>query len=184
MAMKNADGENDGKVKHQTDERADNMADDQVAPLAQRFLWVDTERGLNRLIVGLMVVCAVLFLLDFIIHRHIKVPGEELYGFHAIVGFASFTVVVMGAKMLRLVIRRNENYYGDSSVDNEAYPESGTQKLTHASWSGDSVADLKDQMLGTSTTGSQATDELAKDKQNSGNQISDGKKSSSKSKPQ
>ena len=123
-------------------------SDDVVAPLARRFLWVDNRSGLNRLIIGLIVLCVFLFAMDFIWHRHTKVPGEEFYGFHAIAGFVSFTVIVLGARLLRVLIRRDETYYGADGVDSEDYPESGTQQLSHSQWRPDSVSDLKEQMLG------------------------------------
>ncbi len=123
---------------------------DKVAPLARHFLWVDTQSGLNRLIIGLIILCVFLFAMDFVWHRHVKVPGEGFYGFHAIAGFVSFTVIVLGAKTLRLLIRRDETYYGEKSVDGEEYPDIDSQRVDHADWSGDSVADLKEQMLGKS----------------------------------
>jgi len=132
-------------IKDSKDQAA---ATDEVAPLARHFLWVDTSSGLNRLIIGLIVLCVFLFAMDFVWHRHVKVPGEEFYGFHAIAGFVSFTVIVLGAKTLRLLIRRDESYYGENSVDGEAYPESGTQRVEHADWQSDSLSDLKDQITG------------------------------------
>jgi len=126
-----------------------NDSNEEVAPLARRFLWVDTKSGLNRLIIGLIVLCIFLFAMDFVWHRHVKVPGEEFYGFHAIAGFVSFTVIVLGAKTLRLLIRRDESYYGESSVDGEdSYPEAGTERIEHAQWTPDSFSDLTSQMLG------------------------------------
>lgn len=122
--------------------------DDQVAPLARHFLWVDTSSGLNKLIIGLLVLCVFLFAMDFVWHRHVKVPGEDFYGFHAIAGFVSFTVIVLGARLLRVLIRRDESFYGVDSVDGEEYPEQGTVRVNHADWSGDSLGTLKDQMLG------------------------------------
>lgn len=136
--------------KNDADQPVVAEADDSVnvAPLARRFLWVDTRSGLNRLIFGLITLCVFLFAMDFVWHRHVKVPGEEFYGFHAIAGFVSFTVIVLGAKTLRLLIRRDESYYGADSVDGEVYPDTDTERLEHAQWSGDSVSQLKDQMLG------------------------------------
>lgn len=127
-----------------------NDSKDDVAPLARHFLWVDTRSGLNRLIIGLIVLCIFLFAIDFVHHRHTKVPGEEFYGFHAIAGFLSFTVIVLGARALRVLIRRDESYYGSGSVDSEDYPEAGTSRVQHKDWSGDSVHDLKAQILGKS----------------------------------
>jgi len=122
--------------------------EEEVAPLARRFLWVDTKSGLNRLIIGLIVLCIFLFAMDFVWHRHVKVPGEDFYGFHAIAGFVSFTVIVLGARLVRVLIRRDERFCGVDSVDGEEYPEQGTVRVNHADWSGDSLGTLKDQMLG------------------------------------
>lgn len=122
--------------------------DDNIAPLARHFLWVDTRRGVQKLIIGLMVLCAFLFAMDFIWHRHVKVPGEELYGFHAIAGFVSFTVIVLGAKMLRVFIRRDENFYAPHGVDAEEYPLQGTERLQHEDYRTDSLATLSAEILG------------------------------------
>lgn len=122
-----------------------------VAKLARYLTWVETTSGVKRLVTGLIVLSAVLFLLDFVWHRHIKVPGEELYGFHAIVGFAAFTVIVVGAKTLRRLIRRDESFYAPHSVDAEEYPEDGTERTQHGNQRQDSVSTLLSDMLGRET---------------------------------
>lgn len=124
------------------------MNTDKHAPLAKKLLWVDTSRGVNRLIIGLIVLSIFLFAMDFIWHRHVKVPGEELYGFHAIAGFVSFTVIVLLARLLRVIIKRDESFYAPFGVDAEEYPDAGTNKLDHADWEGDSLSSLRDEMLG------------------------------------
>lgn len=131
--------------------------DENVAPLARHFLWVDTRKGVKKLIIGLLVLCAFLFAMDFIWHRHVKVPGEELYGFHAIAGFVSFTVIVLGAKMLRVFIRRDEDFYAPHGVDAEEYPLQGTQRLQHEQFDADSLATLRAQMLGRETASASST---------------------------
>lgn len=121
---------------------------DSVAPLARRFLWTDTASGVNRLIIGLAVLCLVLFAVDLVHHRHTKVPGEEFTGFHAIAGFVSFTVIVVGARLLRVLIRRDESFYAPYGVDAEEYPEAGTQRLNHEQRPADSLHTLRDELLG------------------------------------
>lgn len=103
---------------------------DVAAPLARFFLWADSPRAVQRLIVGLGALCVVLFLFDIVWHRHAYVPGEGLWGFHAIAGFVSFTLIVLGAKALRTVIGRDERYYGASAIDGEDYPERGLERLS------------------------------------------------------
>lgn len=103
----------------------------QLPRMARRFLWADDMGAVERVILGLGVLCVVLFLLDFIVHRHTYVPGEGFPGFYAIVGFIAFTLIVLGATQLRRVILRNENYYAPFSVDAEEYPEQGLEKTAH-----------------------------------------------------
>jgi len=65
------------------------------------------------------------------------VPGEAITGYHAVVGFIAFTLIVLGAKLLRVFIRRDESYYAPNSVDAEFYPDAGLERLTHG---GDAVS--------------------------------------------
>jgi|GEM_PF-1272922 len=115
-------------------------ADDIAAPLARAFLWVDSPLAVQRLILGLGALCAFLFLFDLFWHRHAYVPGEGLWGYYAIAGFVSFTVIVLGAKALRTVIRRDEDYYGSTAIDAESYPESGLAQV--AAGDGEEAAGL------------------------------------------
>lgn len=135
-----------------TPDKDSTAADDAVAPLARHFLWVDTRRGVQKLILGLMALCAVLFALDFVWHRHVKVPGEELYGFHAIAGFLSFTVIVLGARLLRVFIRRDEDFYAPYGVDAEEYPDAGTCQVTHDQRTEATLSTLKEELMGRRNT--------------------------------
>lgn len=102
--------------------------DDVVAPLARHLLWLEAPLGLHKLIRVLMYLCGFLFLFDIFWHRHAYVPGEGLWGFHAIAGFVAFTLIVLGAKKLRTFIKRDETYYAPYGVDAEAYPEAGLER--------------------------------------------------------
>lgn len=73
----------------------------------------------------LVGVCALLFLIDFIVHRHAYAPKEGTPGFYAIVGFLTFSFVALLATALRWVVSRSENYYAPNSVDAEMYSERG-----------------------------------------------------------
>ena len=90
-----------------------------LSSLARRFLWADSTSAVERVILWLGVLCVILFVLDFIVHRHAYAPGEGLPGFYAIVGFVAFTLIVLGASQLRRLILRNEDYYSPNSVDSE-----------------------------------------------------------------
>ena len=79
----------------------------------------------DRPVRWLLGTCAVLLVAEFLIDRHPHVPGEGLPWFYSIVGFVAFVLIVLGAKSLRTVIRRPEDFYGDRAVDAEDYPWRG-----------------------------------------------------------
>ncbi len=116
---------NNSDAKHATNKEQD------YTPLAKRFLWADSKHSVEKVILGLSILCGLLFLLDFIIHRHTYVPGEGFPGFYAIVGFLAFTLIVLSASQLRKIILRNEQYYSPHAVDAEHYPEAGLERLEH-----------------------------------------------------
>ena len=122
------------------------------APLSRHLLWIDTRSGVNRLIGVLALLCLLLFAVEFVWHRHVKVPYEEMTGFYAVAGSVAFSVIVLGARLLRLVVRRDESFYAPVGVDAEAYPQAGTCRLTHEERPDDSLATLRDELLGRSAT--------------------------------
>ena len=72
---------------------------------------LDTPRNVARLLRGFYAVCGLLFVLDFIIHRHTIHPWEQLPGFYAIFGFVAFVLLVLVAKLMRKLLMRREDYY-------------------------------------------------------------------------
>ena len=102
--------------------------EDVAAPRARPLLWADSPRRVEWVVRALMVLCALLVLFELVWHRHAYVPGESMFGYHAIVGFFAFMWIVLGAKGLRRLIRRDEDYYGASSVNAERYPEGGLER--------------------------------------------------------
>lgn len=112
-----------------------------LPPVGRRLLWADNPAAVNRAVTFLMVLCAILFVLDFIIHRHGHFSIEAIYGFYGIAGFVAFTVIVISAKVLRMIIGRDETYYSPRAVDGEAYPESGLAKLQHSDLTGNGTED-------------------------------------------
>lgn len=73
----------------------------------------DDPKNVNRVMHFLYASCALLFALDFVIHRHVYHSWENLWGFHAIYGFAGCVVLVIVATWMRTFLMRSENYYDD-----------------------------------------------------------------------
>ena len=71
----------------------------------------DKPRNVKRLLYLLYISCAILILLDFIVHRHVSHPLEQLLGFYSIYGFIGCVSIVFGSKWLRILVKRDEDYY-------------------------------------------------------------------------
>ena len=66
---------------------------------------------LTLILFGLGVV---LIILEFVIHRHGETKLEDIPLFPAFYGFGAFVLVVIGGIILRKIIMRSEDYYGDN----------------------------------------------------------------------
>lgn len=70
------------------------------------------------------LLCALLVVADFVVHRHIYVSFESLPTFYALYGFVACVVLVLIAKQMRKFLMRKETYYqqqkgngGENHVD-------------------------------------------------------------------
>ena len=76
-----------------------------------RFL--DNFDNVKKLVRAFVLICAALFLFDLLYERHGEHPWEGLFGFYAIFGFVACVALVLGAKLMRKVLMRPEDYYDD-----------------------------------------------------------------------
>ena len=77
----------------------------------QKQYLFDNPRNVSILKRSLYIICALLILLDFILHRHVLHEWEHITGFYAIFGFTAYLVIVQGANQLRKLVKRKEDYY-------------------------------------------------------------------------
>ena len=61
----------------------------------------------------LLGICFLLLLVDPLVDKHPHFEFEAWPGFHAGYGFFAYMAIVTGAKGLRLLIKREEDYYGE-----------------------------------------------------------------------
>lgn len=79
--------------------------------------WFEKRANVNGLIIALVAACVVLLIVELIFggsfydHHPMHFPLEKMFGYQALLGFGAFVVVVFLGTMLRLVIRRREDYY-------------------------------------------------------------------------
>ncbi len=65
------------------------------------------------LLLVFLSLCAAALLVEVLLDRHTEIDGEELFAFYPLYGFVSIIVLVLLAKALRRLARREEDYYGD-----------------------------------------------------------------------
>lgn len=73
--------------------------------------WADRPKIRQRILYAIYAVCALLVIIDLLVHRHTSLPIEEMPAFYAFYGFAALVGVVMLAKALRRIVGRDEDYY-------------------------------------------------------------------------
>ncbi len=80
------------------------------APDEKRY-WLDDPGNVSKIYLGLWIACLLLIGADLLYHKHAEFWFEEVFGFFAIFGFASYAFIVLSAKQLRKVLKREEDYY-------------------------------------------------------------------------
>lgn len=71
----------------------------------------DKPRNVQRCLNVFYALCALLLVLDFVIHRHTYHPWENLPAFYPLYGFIGCVVLVLIAKWMRTFLMRDEDYY-------------------------------------------------------------------------
>ena len=71
----------------------------------------DDPRNVKRLLAVFYASLVVLLIVDFFIHKHGDFPWEEATDFFAVYGYVSCVLLIFIAKLMRIFIKRNENYY-------------------------------------------------------------------------
>lgn len=73
--------------------------------------WLDSKANVDKLLLVFYAACAILFIIDIFIHKHGVFEIEHNFGFYAIYGFIGCSAVILGAKLLRVLVMRSEDYY-------------------------------------------------------------------------
>jgi hypothetical protein len=71
----------------------------------------DKPKNVKIFLAFFYVSLIALLIVDFFIHKHADFPWEGAPNFYAVYGFVSCVLLIFIAKILRLFIKRNENYY-------------------------------------------------------------------------
>ena len=70
-----------------------------------------SKKFINFITYTFYALCAAVLLVDVFHHKHGHFEFEEWLGFYALYGFISYMVIVLSAKQLRKILKRDEDYY-------------------------------------------------------------------------
>lgn len=90
--------------------------------------WLDDSRNVTRVVHTLGTLCAVMFAADFFYTKKAHFEVEEIFGFYAVYGFLGSVGLVLAAKAMRPLLRRDEDYY---ERDHVRPPEPGPAGGSH-----------------------------------------------------
>lgn len=71
----------------------------------------DKPENIKKMLNIFYVVCALLVIVDIVVHRHIYHDWENIPAFYAIYGFVGCVVLVLIAKLMRKFLMKEEDYY-------------------------------------------------------------------------
>lgn len=97
--------------------------DQNFPALGKLLLATESEELRKRAVMILAVICGLLFIADFFHLRHGKFSAEDIPGFYGIVGFAAFSFIILSTKLLKKLLSRAPDYYGDSGTESEKHPK-------------------------------------------------------------
>lgn len=73
----------------------------------------DKPENISKMLKVFYLICGLLVVADFIVHRHIYHDWEKIPAFYAIYGFLGCVILVLIAKQMRKVLMRGESYYDE-----------------------------------------------------------------------
>lgn len=78
---------------------------------SEKKYWLDDPRNVKKIVYTLCVVCVLLVVADFFYHKHYFFTFENWFGFFGFFGLIACVALVLAAKLLRVVLKRQEDYY-------------------------------------------------------------------------
>lgn len=73
--------------------------------------WLDDPRNIKKVVYALYAVCALLLVADFFYEKHPHFEFEKWFGFFGWFGLIACVSLVLMARVLRKVLKREKDYY-------------------------------------------------------------------------
>ena len=108
----------------------------------EKKYFFDNPNNVKRLLHVFYGICVLLFVLDFVIHRHVMHSWENLWGFYPLYGFVGCVVLVLIATWMRTFLMRSEDYYDkedQADIDEQSGTGDSMNKKHHTETGGHDV---------------------------------------------
>ena len=89
------------------------------SPVDEKKYWLDDKKNVKKIVWAVVIICAALFVADAFYHKHPYFGAEEWFGFYGLYGFIMCVGLVLGAKVMRLFLMRDEDYYDEAHKDGD-----------------------------------------------------------------
>ncbi|HET7313749.1 hypothetical protein [Salinisphaera sp.] len=86
--------------------------------------WFERRVVIHTVIATLAVVCLGLLIAEWFYAKHPYFGFDGWFGFYPAAGFGAYCLIVLSAKALRPLLRRDEDYYGEADPDEADLEES------------------------------------------------------------
>ena len=77
----------------------------------EKKYWLDDSRNVARVHWALVEICVLTVVADFFYDKHAHFRVENVPGSYAMIGFVSYVGLVLAAKQLRKILKRDESFY-------------------------------------------------------------------------
>ena len=77
----------------------------------REFDYFDKPENIRKLWIMLYALCGLTVIPDLFTHRHAHFKVDDLFGFHALLGFASCALLILFSKLVGLILKVHEDYY-------------------------------------------------------------------------
>ena len=90
------------------------MSDREPTPppvAGERRYWLDNRRNVDKVFYALIALCVGTVAADFFYEKHAHFAAEYVIGAYGIYGFVACVGLVLAAKEMRKLLKRDEDYY-------------------------------------------------------------------------
>lgn len=79
--------------------------------------WLDDQRNVKKLWRGFLVILALTVIAGFFVDMHPHFEIESWFAFNAAYGFITCMLMIVGAKILGIFLKRPDDYYAKDERD-------------------------------------------------------------------